>query len=48
MLAIVLSLASSVASAQENKDTVITNVDAELINIFSQKTPKNIRSVLLR
>jgi len=40
MLAIVLSLASSVASAQENKDTVITNVDAELINIFSQKTPK--------
>ncbi|MFM1970231.1 MAG: hypothetical protein RL731_53, partial [Bacteroidota bacterium] len=40
MLAIVLSLASSVASAQEKKDTVITNVDADLINIFNQKAPK--------
>ena len=38
MLAIVLSLASSVAGAQEKKDTVITNVDADLINIFNQKT----------
>ncbi len=34
------SLASTVASAQETKDTVITNVDADLINIFNQKTPK--------
>lgn len=40
MLAIVLSLASTVSSAQEKKDTVITNVDADLINIFNQKTPK--------
>ena len=40
MLAIVLSLASSVAGAQEKKDTVITNVDADLINIFNQKAPK--------
>jgi outer membrane protein insertion porin family len=40
MLAIVFSLASTVASAQETKDTVITNVDADLINIFNQKTPK--------
>ncbi len=34
------SLASTVAGAQETKDTVITNVDADLINIFNQKTPK--------
>ena len=40
MLAIVLSLASTVASAQEKKDTIITNVDADLINIYNQKTPK--------
>ena len=40
MLAIVLSLAISVAGAQEKKDTVITNVDADLINIFNQKAPK--------
>ena len=40
MLAIVLSLASIVASAQEKKDTVITNVDADLINIYNQKTPR--------
>jgi len=40
MLAIVLSLASSVAGAQEKKDTVITNIDADLINIFNQKAPK--------
>ena len=40
MLAIVLALASTVSSAQEKKDTVITNVDADLINIFNQKTPK--------
>ncbi|MEN9976582.1 MAG: hypothetical protein RIR36_742 [Bacteroidota bacterium] len=40
MLAIVLSLASTASSAQEKKDTVITNVDADLINIFNQKAPK--------
>ena len=40
MLAIVLSLASTASSAQEKSDTVITNVDADLINIFNQKTPK--------
>jgi outer membrane protein insertion porin family len=40
MLALVLSLASVVASAQQTKDTVITNVDADLINILNQKAPK--------
>ncbi|MFN3665108.1 MAG: outer membrane protein assembly factor [Sediminibacterium sp.] len=41
MLALVSSLAGNFAYAQEvKKDTVITSVDADLLNIFNQRTPK--------
>ncbi|MBU6261785.1 MAG: outer membrane protein assembly factor [Bacteroidetes bacterium] len=48
MLALVLSLASVVASAQQTKDTVITNVDADLINIFNQKAPKKYKITAIK
>lgn len=41
VLALVSSLASTMVLAQETqKDTVITSVDADLLNIFDQRTPK--------
>ncbi len=41
VLALVSSLAGNFAYAQEvKKDTVITSVDADLLNIFNQRTPK--------
>ncbi|MEY4054143.1 MAG: hypothetical protein RL034_1061 [Bacteroidota bacterium] len=48
MLAFVLSLGSFVASAQQTKDTVITNVDADLINIFNQKAPKKYKVTAIK
>ena len=48
MLALVLSLASVVASAQQTKDTVITNVDADLINILNQKAPKKYKITAIK
>jgi outer membrane protein insertion porin family len=48
MLAFVLSLASVVASAQQTKDTVITNVDADLINILNQKAPKKYKITAIK
>jgi outer membrane protein insertion porin family len=48
MLAFVLSLGSVVASAQQTKDTVITNVDADLINIFNQKAPKKYKVTAIK
>lgn len=42
VLALVSSLVGTVAYSQEttNRDTVITSVDADLLNIFNQKAPK--------
>jgi outer membrane protein insertion porin family len=48
MLAFVLSLGSFVASAQQTKDTVITNVDADLINILNQKAPKKYKITAIK
>ena len=48
MLAFVLSLGSFVASAQQTKDTVITNVDADLLNIFNQKAPKKYKVTAIK
>ncbi len=48
MLVFVLSLASVVASAQQTKDTVITNVDADLINILNQKAPKKYKITAIK
>lgn len=49
MLALVSSLAGNFAFAQTtNKDTIITSVDAELLNIFNQRTPKKYKVSAVR
>lgn len=39
-LSFILTLTAFVSYSQEKTDTTITSIDADLINIFSQKTPK--------
>ncbi len=40
VLALVISLVSFSARSQEKSDTTITSIEADLVNIFNQKTPK--------
>lgn len=49
VLALVSSLAGNFAYAQEvKKDTVITSVDADLLNIFNQRTPKKYKVTAIK
>ena len=40
VLALVISLVSIPARSQQTTDTTITSIEADLLNIFNQKTPK--------
>lgn len=50
VLALVSSLVGNFAYSQEttSKDTIITSVDAELLNIFNQRTPKKYKVSAIR
>ncbi len=50
VLALVSSLVGNFAYSQAttNKDTVITSVDAELLNIFNQRTPKKYKVAAIK
>lgn len=50
VLALVSSLVGNLAYSQAttNKDTIITSVDAELLNIFNQRTPKKYKVAAIR
>ena len=48
VLALVSSFIGSYAYTQEKSDTTITSIEADLINIFNQKTPKNYKVAAIK
>lgn len=48
LLALVTSLVSTTARSQTSTDTTINSIDAELLNIFNQKTPKKYKIAAIK